>query len=106
MAKETKKGIKAEDKTKTEVVDTVKDAKPVETPEVKEEEKVAEQTKEDINNEEKPQPEETKEENPNDNPINIEKEETPVKLHESKCTHQKGVRIGFGYLNGWNGMEY
>lgn len=106
MAKETKKGIKAEDKTKTEVVDTVKDAKPVETPEVKEGEKVAEQTKEDINNEEKPQPEETKEENPKDNPINIEKEETPVKLHESKCTHQKGVRIGFGYLNGWNGMEY
>ena len=98
MAKETKKSIKVEDKTKTEVVDTVKDTKPVETPEVKEEEKVTEQTKEDINNEEKPQSE--------DKPINTEKEKTPANLHESKCTHNKGVRIGFGYLNGWNGMEY
>ena len=98
MAKETKKNIKVEDKTKTEVVDIVKDTKPVETPEVKEEEKVTEQTKEDINNEEKPQSE--------DKPINTEKEKTPANLHESKCTHNKGVRIGFGYLNGWNGMEY
>ena len=106
MAKETKKNIKVEDKTKTEVVDTVKDTKQVETPEVKEEEKVAEQTKEDINNDEKPQPEEPNEDNPKDNPINIEKEETPAKLHKRKCTHHKGVRIGFGYLNGWNGMEY
>ena len=96
MAKETKNSIKVEDKTKTEVVDTVKDTKPVETPEVKEEEKVAEQNKKDINNEEKPK----------DKPINTEKEETPANLHESKCTHNKGVRIGFGYLNGWNGMEY
>ena len=98
MAKETKKNIKVEDKTKTEVVDIVKDTKPVETPEVKEEEKVTEQTKEDINNEEKPQSE--------DKPINTEKEKTPANLHESKFTHNKGVRIGFGYLNGWNGMEY
>ena len=96
MAKETKKSIKVEDKTKTEVVDTVKDTKPVETPEVKEEEKVAEQNKKDINNEEKPK----------DKPINTEKEETNANLHESKCTHNKGVRIGFGYLNGWNGIEY
>lgn len=96
MAKETKNSIKVEDKTKTEVVDTVKDTKPVETPEVKEEEKVAEQTKKDINNEEKPK----------EKPINTEKEETPTNLHESKCTYHKGVRIGFGYLNGWNGIEY
>ena len=106
MAKETKKNIKVEDKTKTEVVDTVKDTKPVETPEVKEEEKVAEQTKKDINNEEKPQSEELNEEKPKEKPINTEKEETNANLHESKCTHNKGVRIGFGYLNGWNGMEY
>ena len=106
MAKEVKKTIEVEDKTKTEVLDTVKDTKPVETPEVKEEEKVAEQTKEDINNEEKPQSEEINEEKPKDKPINIEKVETPTNLHESKCTPHKRVRMGFGYLNGWNGMEY
>lgn len=106
MAKEVKKTIEVEDKTKTEVLDTVKDTKTVETPEVKEEEKVVEETKEDANNEEKSQTEEPKEENPEDKPINIEKVETPTNLHESKCTPHKRVRMGFGYLNGWNGMEY
>ena len=38
MAKEVKKTIEVEDKTKTEVLDTVKDTKTVETPEVKPEE--------------------------------------------------------------------
>lgn len=103
MAKEVKKNIEVKDKTKTEVVDTVKDTKQVDTNKVKEEQKVAEQTKKDTNNKEKAQPDESKKENTEDSSINIEKIETPT---ESKCTPNKRVRMGFGYLNGWNGMEY
>lgn len=106
MAKEAKKNIEVKDKTKTEVVDTVKDTKQIDTNKVKEEQKVTEQTKEDTNNKEKSQPKESKEENTDDKPINIEKVEMPTNLQESKCAPRKGVRIGFGYLNGWNGMEY
>ena len=106
MAKEVKKNIEVKDKTKTEVVDTVKDTKQVDTNKVKEEQKVAEQTKKDTNIKENAQPEESRKENTEDSSINIEKIETPINLLESKCTPNKRVRMGFGYLNGWNGMEY
>ena len=106
MAKEVKKNIEVKDKTKTEVVDTVKDTKQVDTNKVKEEQKVAEQTKKDTNIKENAKPEESRKENTEDSSINIEKIETPTNLPESKCTPNKGVRMGFGYLNGWNGMEY